>query len=443
MTTARVRGRLCAGVAAAAVLAGGGPALAQEDLQAMRKRLETVSGELQQLKERIAQHEADNARRRVAAAAAVEAGDKPRSWKIPGTNTSMRIGGRIYAHLTWDWAGVTTDPANRTRGANVAAVAPEGSMIDNQFNGGHWQFTARYTRLWFQTSTPTDWGEFGTYIEGDFSPSQGELFRLRYAYGTLGPFLAGQADSLFRAGFIEGDPMDINGPPGTPGSRTPQVRYTHNLGGGLSVAASLENPVDSIRGGSPSGQRWPELGVALDYRMPSARVYVAGLFKQIEHDTGTGNNSDKAFGWGVLVAGEYQITPKFWVAGVGYVGEGTGNSGGGIAQAGFTDAIFVAANHIEPLFYYGGFGAAEYRLTDTIRIRGLFGFALQDVEKAVARNAIPGGTSHYVWGAEGNLEWYPVPGVRFGVGYHHSFNSRYNGPNAQVSRVILRGRFDF
>ena len=37
------------------------------------------------------------ARRRVAPAVAAEQGAKPRSWKLPGTNTSMQIGG--YAKL--------------------------------------------------------------------------------------------------------------------------------------------------------------------------------------------------------------------------------------------------------------------------------------------------------------------------------------------------------
>ncbi len=53
--------------------------------------------------------EADKAdQRRVAAAAAVEAGDKPRSWKLPGTNTSMNIGGFVKMSVLWDF-GMSAD----------------------------------------------------------------------------------------------------------------------------------------------------------------------------------------------------------------------------------------------------------------------------------------------------------------------------------------------
>lgn len=420
------------------------PAMAKEDLEALRKRLEAVTGEVKQLQDRIATHEADRSaqRRRVAAAAAVEAGDKPRSWKLPGTNTSMRIGGRVYFHSTWDLDG--GGAANGSRGSNVSGANNETSAGNNAFNGGHWTFTGRYTRLFFQTFTPTDWGDLTTYIETDFNPSQGELLRLRYAYGTLGPILAGQADSQFRASFAEGDPMDINGPPGTMGSRASQLRYTHNFGGGLTLGVALEQPSDSIlRGGAVAGQRFPEGTVALNYSFPAGRFYVAGLFKQIEHDTGAGNASDKAFGWGALVAAEWNITKRFWVAGQGFVGQGTAGSGGGVAQAGFSDAILINANRIEPIFYFGGFGTAEFRITDTIRLRGLAGFALQDVDGEIGKSLIAAGTSHFAWGAEGNIEWYPVPNARFGIGYHYSFNARYNGANASISRVILRARYDF
>ncbi|MCW5772908.1 MAG: porin [Rhodospirillaceae bacterium] len=443
MKSALLKGLLSGGAAICA-LSTALPALAQEDLDSLRKRLEAVTSEVKTLKDRIATHEADMAakRRRVAAAAAVEAGDKPRSWKLPGTNTSLRIGGRIYFHSTWDLDGGGAN--NGSRGSNVSSAFSETSTGNAANNGGHWTFTSRYSRIFLQTFTPTDWGDLTTYIETDFNPSQGELLRLRYAYGTLGPILAGQADSQFRAAFTEGDPMDINGPPGSMGSRTSQLRYTHNFGSGLTLGLAIEAPSDSIlRGGSPAGQRFPEGTAALSYSFPSGRLYVAGLFKQIEHDTGAGNAHDKAFGWGALVAAEYNVTKRFWIAGQGYVGQGTAGSAGGVAQAGFSDAILINANRIEPIFYYGGFGTAEFRLTDTLRIRGLAGIALQDVDGEINKSLIASGTSHYVWGAEGNLEWYPVPGARFGIGYHYSFNSRYNGPNASISRIILRSRFDF
>ena len=84
--------------AALAIAVTSVPAYAQDDLSALRQQLETM-------KERLAKLEADKAdQRRVAAAAAVEAGDKPRSWKLPGTNTSMNIGGFVKMKALWDFS---------------------------------------------------------------------------------------------------------------------------------------------------------------------------------------------------------------------------------------------------------------------------------------------------------------------------------------------------
>jgi len=70
--------------------------------------------------------------------------------------------------------------------------------------------SSRESRLNIETRTPTAWGEARTFFEFDFAGtnnfsqqnlvhvSNGLVPRLRLAYGTLGGFLAGQADSNFR-----------------------------------------------------------------------------------------------------------------------------------------------------------------------------------------------------------------------------------------------------
>src|SRR5688572_5056252 len=90
---------LLGGAAALALVVASVPAYAQDDISTLRQQLETM-------KERLAKLEADkNDKRRVSAAAAVEAGDKPRSWKLPGTNTSMNIGGFVKFSTQWSFTG--------------------------------------------------------------------------------------------------------------------------------------------------------------------------------------------------------------------------------------------------------------------------------------------------------------------------------------------------
>ena len=121
------------GGAALLALAISVPAYAQDDISGLRQQLEAM-------KERLAKLEADKAeKRRVSAAAAVEAGDKPRSWKLPGTNTSMNIGGFVKFSAQHNFTGGPF--GNGLTGVEGSSAASnsgtEGSQADRRFNGGH------------------------------------------------------------------------------------------------------------------------------------------------------------------------------------------------------------------------------------------------------------------------------------------------------------------
>ena len=67
--------------------------------------------------------------------------------------------------------------------------------------------------------------------------------RLRYAYGTLGGFLAGQAISNFSDADADTESMEFGGAMGsTGGQRIPQVRYTLAGPYGSAFSVSAENP---------------------------------------------------------------------------------------------------------------------------------------------------------------------------------------------------------
>jgi hypothetical protein len=155
-------------------------------------------------------------------------GSFPRSFLIPGTDTSIRVGG--FADLTMDYwfkggpanGNVTTTvgstgqlqvvPLN-IHGQTVPGFPSPGNVVpaNVQASRGHvFSMSPRESRLNVETRTPTSYGEARTFIEIDFAGanafstqnltqvSNGLVPRLRFAYGTLGGFLAGQAESNFR-----------------------------------------------------------------------------------------------------------------------------------------------------------------------------------------------------------------------------------------------------
>ncbi len=218
-----------------------------------------------------------------AASAPSLGGSFPRSFLIPGTDTSIRIGGEIREVMDYWFSGgpPNASPQTTTLGDNgVALSAPlhihsalnaaSPSGIGLAGNPARSRGTSIFSqspkesKINFETRTPTAWGEARTFMEWDwggsteFSPgganptsvSDNLAPRLRFAYGTLGGWLAGQANSNFSDPDANGEVIDFGGNVGEPGVvRIPQVRYTQPLvAWGLpgALSASAETPETDV-----------------------------------------------------------------------------------------------------------------------------------------------------------------------------------------------------
>ncbi len=463
----RFRALSSTGAAALAMLTIPFAASAEEDLSKLQQQL-------RQLKERVEAIDSDKARR-ATPAAAVEVGNGPRSWKLPGTNTSMQIGGFAHLHTVWDFSGGGAGQQLVLPGAvpspvNPAAFAISGTPFDNRFNGGHVRLNAAFSRVFITTSTPTDWGELRTWIETDFLGTSSQILRLRAAYGSLGPVAAGQMDSLFRNPWAEADTIDPGGVPGTPGGRVPSITYSHNFGSGWVAHVGIEDPFDAndhancpAAGGAAgacsfnpvlngAGQRFPELVIALEHNWGNGRAKIAGLFKQLEADTGgiAPAGADKTFGWGVSAAVAINVRDNVLVALDGFIGEGVGRQA---ASSGFFDAVFVRApgvtgGSLRSIWTMGGSFWVQYRATPTIRFNAAYSYAISEADNETLgtkgeRKGSLTGINHYVWSAFGSAIWSPIPLVDFGLEYAYLFDGVYNSANAYSSRVSLGFRYRF
>jgi hypothetical protein len=200
-------------------------------------------------------------------------GSFPRSFLIPGTDTSIRVGGAITVNVMYFFNGgnpnqttaSTTNFGNNgalntaplhvhlngvaagTPGSvafGAAAVTP-GTNPARSRSGSLTFISPQQSKVNFETRTPTAWGESRTFMEFDwangnqFVPGNNALLstnnlvpRLRFAYATLGGLLGGQANSNFADPDASTDNINFGGNVGDPGvTRIPQVRYTMPLGG--------------------------------------------------------------------------------------------------------------------------------------------------------------------------------------------------------------------
>jgi hypothetical protein len=213
-----------------------------------------------------------------ATGAAATAGSFPRSILIPGTDTSIKIYGQITEVLDYYMSGGTANQGtvwNTTVSDNGnLQIIPLPNTVARARSNGIFGQSPRESKIGFETRTPTPFGEARTVFEFDwagsttFAPggtdptsvSNNLIPRLRYAYGTLGGLLAGQATSNFSDPDANGETLDFGGNVGEPGRvRIPQVRYTMPAWWGASFSVAAEQPETII--GTPVGVEANDAGV--------------------------------------------------------------------------------------------------------------------------------------------------------------------------------------
>jgi len=454
MKMTRMKSALLGSGAAVALLAASVPASADE--------IDELRSQIQSLQDKMSKLESSQvSKRRVAPAAAVESGAKPRSWKLPGTNTSMQIGGYAKLDLIYD--------INANQGDDLGVFqigAAEGSAAGNR--QGNFRLHARQSRIWIRTWTPTDWGELETHIQGDFSGTGGNQlisnsnsFRLRHAYGRLGPVLAGQTWSNFMALHALPETLDFSGPTGDIFARQAQIRYTHSFGGGTALVLSVENPetrpgVSVVAlGGAPAGlggpDSIPDFVVKLQHRYSSGMLSVAALFKQVEVDNGAATH-DTAFGYGVHFGIGHRFNNKKTAVGLlAFYGKGMSRYILAAPDAVLNGPIGPAAS-LSAVEVAGGLAWIQHRWTDTIRSTVAYGRQWIDiVGSSTGGKAGIGGTAGFggganaqdIWTVHANLIWSPVPRVNIGVEYIYLFAGLVNSANKTTHRVQVAFKYSF
>ncbi|HUC09060.1 MAG TPA: DcaP family trimeric outer membrane transporter [Stellaceae bacterium] len=220
-------------------------------------------------------------------------GSFPRSFLIPGTDTSIRIGGFVdFTALEFLNGGGNINGSNygSNSGQNGAleslplsgGVVPGAGFVAPSLNrapprnNGILEFSPQQSRIDIETRTPTAWGEARTFFAFDWAGcdnyscqtlAQGGgnsiLTRLRFAYGTLGGFLAGQALSNFSDADADTESLEFGNVMGsTGGQRIPQVRYTIPGPYGSAFSVSAENPWTTvITPGGVQSSDWSQDGI--------------------------------------------------------------------------------------------------------------------------------------------------------------------------------------
>ena len=199
--------------------------------------------------------------------------------------------------------------------------------FDNQFGfNGRYYASVRQSRLGFKTSTPTKYGDLKTIFDFELfgtGPDAGETtFKLRFAYGELGKFGAGQYWGLFMDIDVFPNTVEYWGPTGIPISRNVQFRW-QPIQGRSFVTIALERPGasgdqgvyrDRIQLQNITPQfTLPDLSANARLGRDWGHIQLAGILRRIKWvDTVNDpiNLTGSAIGWGLTFSSKLNFTPK-------------------------------------------------------------------------------------------------------------------------------------
>ncbi|ONG50242.1 porin [Pseudoroseomonas deserti] len=440
------------GAALLGVLAIAAPASAQS-AATLRGELNALQNRLQALEAAQARSAADAARaqaeqeqiRSRLAAQPSLAGSFPRSVKIPGTETSVRLYG--FARLTGSY---DLEGRNRSDVQSANSVPLTRGAAARQ--GGDFQFGARRSRIGVETRTDTAHGVARSVLEMDFAGSQSTastssqgnwIPRLRHAYVEFAGFTLGQTTSLF-GDTANAEFLDSYTYLGMTGFRQAQLRYTAALGDGFSLAASLENPVSDFT--SDAGSRVPDSdgstpAVAIN-RMPDlvlrlmnagswGNVALQGLVRRIDYTNKAPVDAAQRFdgeqwGYGLALGGSVTTAGKSRAFGRVAYGEGIGRyleviGSGATTNAGLSGVTARSASLdlVKTSTIVLGY---QQWWTDTVRSTVAGAFARNSFSSyardfsASTQNQLNRTTNQFV----ANLVWSPIPDLDVGVEYDYA-----------------------
>lgn len=258
---------------------------------------------------------------------AVVLGDVPGSFRVPGTDLSLRLYG--FAELNWVHA-FGADNSDQDYSTFAPYLPLKGTAAGDRKNRDY--LTGRTSRLGVETATPTRFGVLGVKLEGDFNNeprvgnsstygSAGNIytqqstnsygFRVRHLYGQFGGLLVGQTWSTFMDVDNFPETVDYNGPIGATFIRQPQIRYAYGTADHGTFTAALENSSSYVLDGTgtvidSSLSRVPDMIVRWDKSFDWGAVSLRGVTQELRFDDGSGAKATKR-GWGGAASASLKV----------------------------------------------------------------------------------------------------------------------------------------
>ncbi len=394
----------------------------------------------------------------------VVVGDIGNSFRLPGSETSLRIYGFAELNAVYEGKG---DNSNN----DYSTFAPYAPINGSSSRSGVGYMTARTSRLGVEASTPTAYGPLGIKLEGDFNnePRTGNAavngsvaniytqqatnsynFRVRQAYGQFGGLMVGQSWSTFMDLDNSPETVDFNGPIGSTFIRQPQIRYAYNTKDSGTFTVALENSstyvLDATGVASTLGiSKVPDLIGRWDKGFDWGSMSVRGLTHELRINDGNGLEVTRR-GYGLAGTALVKMRDALDFASFALTyGDGIGRYFNYIEGAAFD----AGSNRILLEKALGIVVGYQYKASDTLRANFVLG-AQRNYDNAyttfVRANGLDSGqygVNRSVYQGHLGFIYNPIKNVDFGAEYIFGQRETLAGDKGDLSRVNLSAKYYF
>ncbi len=228
----------------------------------------------------------------------------PGYFRLPGTQTLLRIGGYFKTDFIYD----LKPPGNADSFIPSTFPIPTLSTVNNT------TVSVRPTRLNLDFLIPVKSTSVRFFIETDMFGTNATTPRLRHAYAQVKNVLLGQTFSNFMDPDSGPDTLDFQGPNSQVSIRNPQFRYTFPIGEGTSLSFSVEKASSDVSFTTPNfnslpNNPTPDGAIKFRQEYTSGHYQLSALFRDVAAYLPDGR-TDSVFGWGINLTGAQKLFGK-------------------------------------------------------------------------------------------------------------------------------------
>lgn len=398
------------------------------------------------------------------------AADAPGYFKVPGTDTTLKIYGYVQADGVYDIDGNYGMDGGMY--PTDEGVWHESTALDDQW---HWRAKGRFG---FTTTTPSSLGDVTVKMEfqavDNAGSSSENVLKMRHCFGKIGGLTIGKTDSLFADWDASANYMDNDGPLWDfyGNSRVNQVSYAFSPAEGWNLAFGIEQNKNGatdkgfdtnslVAAGGYSGD-WGHVRASVAYQKFKSKDAAAkdafGSYKDVDEDPTTpptwvvtratpayDGDSKTNVSWALganyfVLGGKGNITAQVW-EGAGFYGTDTG------IKDGMGDGFLVNAdNTVDVQKTLGWDLGYSHAVTDSVTVACGYGQNTWKEDKDVNKFDVKI-DSWFV-----NCQWQATKQASFGIEYYsskfdadgHNVLEKSNGSftdTAKENRINVRAKF--